>query len=246
VMAAVVAGGLIAVLPIRADREVPAQLPTPVTSQADHGKIQYVKVAIENTTTVRGKVKPEGGTIEEWHRGTETHRISRYASGETLEHIISAAGEMRQIDSQGGYRIIQPADGADGRHVIADEQRGLVADFLRFYREGKPDDSDFTFAGHPAKRSVYQQVIKTRDQNGNLLASDLGPRRYYYVDAKTGAPLGTSSTDDRGQDAKGDRLLMTFMQTFLTIRELPPTAANVAKLRRFILQRKRDKAPVQP
>ncbi len=72
---------------------------------------------------------PQTGSVEEWHRGNETHRIEKYYApdgtlSDALDHVITADGVMYQVDGQGGlsHRPAHRQPGRGRRHRPAAER----------------------------------------------------------------------------------------------------------------------------
>ncbi|MCW3048260.1 MAG: hypothetical protein JWO74_2544 [Solirubrobacterales bacterium] len=220
------------------------------------GQILYARVTGTSVVTdTTGAHERFTVTIQEWHRGRETHRLETYRSPAgwltaALDHVISADGVMRQINKQGGYRIVRPSDNQDAADVIAQQQAGLIEDFRRRYEEGRLDPSgDVNFAGRPARRYIVTP------QTGGTAIGPLPPQptQAFYVDRETGSPLGYTSTlplampRGGGPSAQGTT---RFVETVRAIKRLDPTPKNLAKLHDFALPRRRDaqgciRGPVQ-
>jgi hypothetical protein len=215
-------------------------------TSAAPGQILYSRVTATRTVIDdAGEHLQETITIEEWHRGRETHRIETYRSPsgkltDALDHVISADGVMRQIDLRGAYRIVRPSDNQDAAAVIRQQQAGLIEDFRRRYKEGRLDPSgDQNFAGRPAQRYLVTPHVETI--GGGRVPFE--PRQYFYVDRETGLPLGYTSTlpvampAGAGVAAPGST---RYVQTVGTIKHLEPTPHNLAKLHHLVLPRRRD------
>ena len=185
------------------------------------------------TSTASSAVQREKGSIEEWHRGRETHRLERYGPATALDHIIDADGVMRQITEAGAYRIVRPSDNEDAADVIGQQQAGFVEDFRKRYEEGRLDpDGDVQFAGRPARRYVVSDE-NTSDQP--LVNRPPQPEQTFYIDRETGEPLGYTSIMKTGvSDGQGRTVLglMRYELTVRTIERLPATAENLANLGR--------------
>lgn len=184
-----------------------------------------------------GDEGPTTVTIEEWHRGVETHRLETYvASGGTrliLDNVIDAEGVMRQITGDGGYRIVRRSDNEDAANVIAQQQSGFVADFRRRYEKGELDPGgDAEFAGKPARRYIVSSGT----------GPPPGPEQAFYIDRETGAPLGYTSTlqIQTMVDGAPRRSTVRSVQTVRKIERLAPTPENLELLRTPSLPRRRD------
>lgn len=212
-----------------------------------HTVVTYVGLR-EYVETGRVKVETRGRT-EQWHRGTESHTLNRYGGaasglrGQALDHLVSG-GMMRQVDSRGGYRVVRAEDNGDSARAIREEQRGFIDEFRRDYEGGDLlPGGDVTFAGRPAQRYTRTQIVRARDQDGKLLKKTFeGPTTTYYIDRETGDPLGSTSDDGPGQMQLpgGKTVNLTSKRIVREIEWLPPTRANLADLREFVLQRRRD------
>ncbi len=193
------------------------------------------------TSTASSAVQCEKGSIEEWHRGRETHCLERYGPATALDHVIDADGVMRQITEACAYRIVRPSDNEDAADVIGQQQAGFVEDFRKRYEEGRLDpDGDVQFAGRPARRYVVSDE-NTSDQP--LVNRPPQPEQTFYIDRETGEPLGYTSIMKTGvSDGQGRTVLglMRYELTVRTIERLPATAENLANLRTFTLPRRRD------
>ena len=198
----------------------------------------------------------QNGTIEEWHRGDETHRIETYysANGDVtaaLDHVIDADGVMRQVTEDGSYRIIRASDNEDAANVIAQEQSGFIEQFRQAYERGQLDSTgDAPFAGRPARRYVVsadQNTPKTVVMNGKTVPAPAGlpagPQQVFYIDRDTAQPLGYTSTMhmniSSGQGGSTPTTLR-YVEAVKTIEQLAATPENLAKLRTLSLKRRRD------
>lgn len=224
--------------PVGLNLAAQAYAQTSVTS----GEILYT---LATTTSERpapsGTVKREEGSIQEWHRGRETHRLERYGPETALDHVIDADGVMRQISDDGAYRIIRPSDNEDAANVIAEQQSGFVEQFRRNYEQGRLDPAgDVRFAGRPARRYVVSPQPST-DPASNGLPQ---PEQTFYIDRETGEPLGYTSTlmNINFSDGEGKAFPanMQYKLIVRTIKQLAPTQENLAKLHGFSLPRRRD------
>jgi hypothetical protein len=219
-------------------------------------EIVHTVATIERTETTATGRTFETGSIEEWHRGGETHRIERYYSADghltaALDHVIGADGVMRQVDEGGTYRIVRKTDNEDAANVIAQQQSGFVEEFRRLYERGQLDPGGTAqFAGRPAQRyvvSAEQNTPKTVVMNGRTVpaptAVPRGPEQAFYIDRETGQPLGYTSTMQMSMgDGRGGAVptTMRYVETVQTIEQLAPTPENLGKLHTFILPRRRD------
>jgi len=187
-----------------------------------------------------GTLKREEGSIEEWHRGRETHRLERYGSETALDHVIDADGVMRQISDDGAYRIIRPSDNEDAANVIAEQQSGFVEQFRRNYEQGRLDPAgDVRFAGRPARR----YVVSPQPSTDPAINRPPQPEQTFYIHRETGEPLGYTSTLDANlSDGEGKAFPANMQYELIvrTIKQLPPTQENLAKLHGFSLPRRRD------
>ncbi|MDA0183201.1 hypothetical protein OJ997_23020 [Solirubrobacter phytolaccae] len=206
----------------------PTPAPQPVDDEVaffspDPDKIVYVRAT---------SVDQDGLPLvtEDWHRGKETHRLVRWTDkgGKewALDHVISADGVMRQINEEGGYRVIRRSDMEDARNAINQEQAGFLADFQRRFEEGSLDPVQREFAGRPALRYHVPHDPKR--------VGPVGPDQSYYVDSETGKPLGFTSAMRINPDQT-----METTQTVDAIEVLEPTPENLDKLRTLTLQRRR-------
>lgn len=209
-------------------------------TSAPAGEIVHTLVDLRTTGTLAGSgdMGPTTGTIEEWHRGAETHRLETYlTSGGTrssLDHVIGADGVMRQVTSDGGYRIVRPSDNEDAAGTIAQQQSGFIAEFRRSYEQGELDPAgDTEFAGKLARRYVVAPAASPGPP---------GPEMAFYIDRETGAPLGLTSTLETTSTVDGvpRATTMRYVQTVRTIERLAPTPENLDKLRTLSLPRRRD------
>lgn len=190
--------------------------------------------------TASGTLKREDGSIEEWHRGRETHRLERYGPETALDHVIDADGVMRQISDDGAYRIIRPTDNEDAAGVIAEQQAGFVEQFRRRYERGqlKPG-GDVRFAGRPARRYIVSPVPSTDPAINQPPQAE----QTFYIDRETGKPLGyTSTLTTNFNDGEGKNFAATMHYELVvrSIKQLPATQENLAKLHGFSLSRRRD------
>lgn len=215
------------------------------------GKILHTVVTHTNE-----RVRPSGEVIggstsrvEQWHRGRQSHTLSR-ATGEDIpggqdayDHVVRD-GVMRQVTLNGEYRIVRAEDNADSARVIREEQRGFLDEFRRRYEQGELDpDGEVTFAGRPAQRYLYTQIVKAVDTEGKVLSREPGPTTHFYVDRETGLPLGSTFGDAEGSYAigpSGGRSFYRGRTTVESIEWLPPTRANLQDLRTFVLPRRYD------
>jgi hypothetical protein len=227
------------------------------------GQILYTRVVGSTVVTDASGTHPRDTvTIEEWHRGRETHRLETYRSPEgkltaALDHVIGADGVMRQIDEQGGYRIVRPSDNQDAASVIANQQAGVIEEFRRRYIQGRLDAAgDATFAGRPARRYVVvpqPAVIAPQGSPFRGAPAPVEPKQAFYVDQETGMPLGYTSSLPLALPADGgvpQTGTTTFEETVRAVKHLTPTSNNLAKLHHFLLPRRRDaqgciRGPVQ-
>jgi hypothetical protein len=216
---------------------------TPIGPQIVYSRIR--SDVTFHTSTPQGStgVQRATGTIEEWHRGRETHRLERYDATATepaasLDHVIDRHGVMRQIDENGRYRIIRKSDGSDAAHVIAGQQAGFIADFRARYEKGELDPTaDVRFNGRPARRYVVDS------SPGGPAGAELGQEQAFYIDRETGEPLGATTTStapvprgstERGPVVAEGKLLVE------SIKLLPPTPANLRVLHTLTLLQRRD------
>jgi hypothetical protein len=205
-------------------------------------------------TTATGRVR-DTSTLEEWHRGRETHRIERFYSAAgrlsaALDHVIDADGVMGQVDLHGGYRIVRPTENEDAANVIAQQESGFIEQFRHLYERGRLAPGGTTqFAGRPAQRYVVsaQENTPKININGRTVPAPpgmaLGPEQAFYIDRETGLPLGFTSTMRMNtSDGRGGSVPTTMraVETVQKIEQLPAAPQNVGKLRRFILPRRRD------
>jgi hypothetical protein len=209
-------------------------------TSAEPGQIVHTVATIERTdTTANGRQTREPGSVEEWHRGQETHRIERYGTS-TQDHVIDADGVMYQVNERGGYRIIRKSDNEDAANVIAQQQAGFLEEFRQHYERGELDPAgDVEFAGQPARR----YVVSAED---NAVGGDPrlpGPEQAYYISRKTAEPLGYTSTikmDIGDGTGSSTPAIMRFVETVRTIERLDPTPDNLRTLRTLSLPRRRD------
>jgi hypothetical protein len=208
---------------------------------ADGGDILYTRVATLRTETTSEGTRRETGTIEEWLRGDESHRLQVLVSDTgrrlALDHVIGPDGVMHQVTGDGGYRIVRRSDNEDAANVIASERAGFVQEFRRSYERGDLDEAtDVEFAGRPARRYVVAA-------QGPPERRPPTPEHAYYVDRETGAPLGSTTTFRMAfTDGNGPAVptTMRWVQTVEAIERLEPTAENLEKLRTHVLPRRRD------
>jgi|GEM_PF-5072587 len=213
-------------------------------------EIVHTVATIERVGSTGSGRTVETGSIEEWHRGAETQRIERYYAADgrlltALDHVIDADGVMRQVDQDGGYRIVRTSDNEDAANAIATQQAGFVEQFRRLYERGQLDPGgDASFAGRPAQRYVV-----SAEQNTPKIVSDgrtvdappsmAGPEQAFYVDRETGEPLGfTSVMRVNGSGPAASEL--RYVETVTKIERLAPTPQNLERLRTMILPRRRD------
>jgi hypothetical protein len=231
-------------------------------TSAQPGEIVHTVATTERTETTAAGETRETGSIEEWHRGQETHRIERYGTGGSqvaLDHVIDADGVMRQVNADGGYRIVRKSDNEDAANVIAQQQAGFVEEFRQRYERGELDPAgDVQFAGRPARRYLVsgKDNAAPGPPGGPRL---LGPEQAYYIDRETAEPLGYTSTmklnQSDGISRPGPRpplrapragqrpptpTIMRFVETVRTIERLEPTPENLRRLRTLSLPRRRD------
>lgn len=182
--------------------------------------------------------KVERGSIEEWRRGSRVHRLERIGST-ALDHVIDGNGVMRQVSGDGALRIIRPSDNEDAAMVIAKEQAGFVETFRTTYEQGRLDPAgNVTFAGRPALRYRVTAAPQGPTATPPAAVQD------YYIDRRTGAPLGYVSTFRSSmRTASGSSVTGTFKftSTVETIETLPPTTENRAKVTTLSLPRRRDR-----
>lgn len=197
------------------------------------GEIQHTFVrTTAESPRLSGSPKVERGSIEEWRRGARVHRLERVGTT-TQDRVIDNEGILRQVSEDGALRISRPGDSKDAAMVIAQGQAGFVETFRTAYKKGRLDPAgNATFAGRPA--------LRYRDTKGP------GPSavRDYYVDRRTGAPLGSVSTFSPGlQTPSGSFVPGTFKftSTVETIETLAPTPENRAKVTTLSLPRRRDR-----
>ncbi len=211
-------------------------------TSAGPGEIVYTLATSVRTNNLTGTLERETGTIEEWHRGTETHRLETYVSQHgtrtALDHVIDAAGVMRQVDAGGRYRIIRPSDNKDAANAIAQQQAGFIQEFRRRYERGELDPAgDVQFAGRPARRYIVAATPAAGPQPPS-------PQQAFYVDRDSGAPLGYTSDlqlpGGAGNSATPQARSFRVVETVRTIRRLTPTPENLRKLRTLTLPRRRD------
>jgi hypothetical protein len=193
---------------------------------ADGDQIVHTVTTTERTETTPAGERHDSGTLEEWHRGAQTHRLETFTKGGkavALDQVIGADGVLRQVTDDGSYRVVRAND-SDAGSVIPEEQAGFVADFRRRYEQGQLDrDGDTQFAGRPAERYLVSP-------GGAGLP---GLEQAFYIDRETGAPLGyTSTTQIAVTDASGRSTMTTmrYMETVRSIERLDPTPENVRKL----------------
>jgi hypothetical protein len=250
-LAAVMAVAGVAVLvdpPAPQALDLAAKAYAQTTAAAD--QIVHTVATTERTETTSAGRTRETGSLEEWHRGKETHRLEKYSTGGTpvaLDHLIDADGVMRQVSEDGSYRVVRNSDDprwpacaapcGDSANATAQQQAGFVEDFRRRYERGELDRAgDLQFAGRPARR----YLVSAEDVNpgGRPLP---GLEQAFYIDRETGAPLGYTSTTKmkiRDLDGGSTPTTMRFVQTVRTIERLDPTPENLKKLRTFSLARK--------
>jgi hypothetical protein len=226
------------------------------------GQILYTRaVVITTITDAKGTRQRDTDTIQDWHRSLESHRLEivRSHTGKVtaaLDHVVSADGVMRQIDEQGGYRIVRPSDNHDASEVIADQQAGLIGEFRRRYEESRLKPAgDVEFAGRPAFRYtvIPKPPIVAPGLRRHEVPPPVEPDENYYVDRETGMPLGFTGSMAITVDPRGgvpQPGITTSVETVQAIERLAPTSSNLAKLHRFVLPRRRDadgciRGPVQ-
>lgn len=194
----------------------------------------------------------ETGSIDEWHRGQETHRIERDYSTNgrltaALDQLIGADGIMRQIDQDGAYRIVGKADNPDAANVIATRQSGFIEEFRHLYERGQLDPgSEAQFAGRPAQRYVVsaqqntQKIVVDGQTDPAPPSAPQGPEQVFYIDRDTGEPLGYTSTLRSDDGEGGAPTTARYVETVTSIEQLASTPESLSKLQTFILPRRRD------
>jgi hypothetical protein len=197
----------------------------------DTGQIVHVIASTERSEITATATTSDLGSIEEWHRGSETHRRERFTKGGTpvtVDHLITADGTLREATPDGGSRVVPPSAGGYSAAEIAGQQQGFVGEFRQRYEQGElAAAGDVQFAGTPARR----YVVTLPDGAG-----DGGLAEAFYVDRETGEPLGYTSTW-RGElrDLQGGSVPTTvrFTETVRLLERLEPTPQNLRELGSF-------------
>ena len=177
-------------------------------------KILYVRSTTVHINHGSGKRERSTSVLEEWHRGRETHRLVRATEPDgseiALDHVISAAGVMQQINEEGEYRVFRPTDNADAEHVIAAEQAGFLADFQKQLGRATLDPSPgLEVDGRPALRYRAAGEVKPGEPPG--------PERTLLVDRETGEPLRYST-------------VMTFRGKRMSEAQIPASTTGTANI----------------
>ncbi|WP_028065974.1 hypothetical protein [Solirubrobacter soli] len=222
------------------EREATPPVAAPAFVSVDPDKIVYVRATINVTNHTSGGDHHTSTVLEEWHRGRETHQIQRWKEdGQppyAFDQITTVDGVIRQIDEEGGYRVIRGNTrddaGRDAANVIADRQLGFLENFRQKMLKGRLVSRSSTFNGKPAFRYHIAPAPGQLPEGQVALPRD--PDQSYYLDRTTGEPLGFTGTLDMGA---GNRT--TSVETIDTIKFLDPTPANLAKLRELTLKRRR-------
>lgn len=194
----------------------------------DPERILYVRTRMQATIDTPGRDDVEASTTELWQRAGLFHRITRYdgTPAKLSDETLDADGVLR-LRSNGDERTLRPEDGDEQRQAIIDRMSDFVTSFRRDYERGHLDESgDVTFAGRPARRYVVASAEA---------------REEYYLDAETGAPLGSKRVHTMhevraGEDGtpRPERGTPSGTATYVTVVEaldhLPPTEENLAKV----------------
>jgi hypothetical protein len=184
--------------------------------------ILYVRTTMRQRMVVRGRTeRDETSRRERWQQGARWHSILHH-QGEVYEEVRGADGVLHLPDGTTARR----EDGGDAQDYIDRSEPGFLTNFRRAYESGRLDESgDARFAGRAAKRYV--------------VVDRYGGRSEYFLDAETGAPLGSSQRmvmfapkigpDRRPAVGKPNGYLF-LTETVEALQQLPPTPENLAKL----------------
>ncbi|MEV4419180.1 hypothetical protein AB0L40_04295 [Patulibacter sp. NPDC049589] len=206
---------------------------------APRGRIAYALVTATSTQTTKGKItRRERYRDESWAYGKESHTVTSIFPPDrrpmVADHVTGTDGVMHHIDNDGMYRIVRPSDNEDSANVIATEQAGFVAEFRKSYERGQLDPAgDTTYAGRPARRYIVRDPRRP----------ERGFAQSFYLDRKTGAPLGmiTESQAFIGNAPESDGpTTMRYASVVRKLAALPPTAENLRNLRTPTIVRRRD------
>lgn len=178
------------------------------------------------------------GTAETWTYGDEAHVVltERQDDGQTstYDQLLGADGVLRNRIDGVHERVIDPQDSLEVRAAIASLRGDFVGDFRKRYERGALDDTGTTtFAGRAARRYVVDGQPPVGPGPG-------AAREEYFLDAETGAPLGSVMTHRLykpqlvdGKLIRRGKLDGTLRSTQVIDRleRLPATPANLAKVR---------------
>ncbi len=192
-------------------------------------QILYVRTTMRETIDTPAHHDVNTSTTEVWERGGVSHSILRYGPGlrHRTDEWLAADGTLRLRSDVSGEETTRRQDGQEQREYIDRKAPGFVATFRRDYERGRLDArGDARFAGRPARR----YVVTTE-----------GDRQESYLDAESGAPLGSKHTvtlsevrigpDRKPLPEPGKRSgTASYVTTVEALDHLPPTPANLAKL----------------
>lgn len=178
------------------------------------------------------------GTAETWIYGDEVHVVmtERRDDGQTstYDQLLGADGVLRNRIDDVHEQVIDPYDGPEARVAIASLRGDFVDDFRKRYERGALDDTGTTtFAGRAARRYVVDGQPPVGPGPG-------AAREEYFLDAETGAPLGSVMTRRLYKPQLVDGKLirrgtldgtLRSTQVIDRIERLPATPANLAKVR---------------
>lgn len=211
-------------------------------AQTAPGSRQILHVRTTQRATIQRPGKDplvELAISEQWQRAGVSHRITRY--GPDLRHeteeTLDSNGVLR-LRFDGGKDTSRRADGSEQREYIDRVSSGFLVNFRRDYERGRLDQSsEVTFAGRPARR----YVVTRQDARGGAGGPPPPETEEYYLDAETGAPLGSRQVFTMYQPLLGkdhkvrpdhDRPSSkhSHVTTVDALEHLPPTPENLAKL----------------
>src|SRR3954469_4898552 len=149
------------------------------------------------TTTTTGPIAIEQRTDEEiWQYGDRTHRVEQSTQHddsagtpehETFDHVKVGDVERTRMDS-GEIQILRATDSGEARQALTTDT-DFIASFRRRYASHTLRDAgETTFAGRRARAYV---VTDPEAQTPGGLPSIAFDSETYYIDAKTGDPLGS-------------------------------------------------------
>ncbi|CAA9520059.1 MAG: hypothetical protein AVDCRST_MAG13-3315, partial [uncultured Solirubrobacteraceae bacterium] len=209
---------------------------------SDAGDVLFSRIAVRTVVDLPGRRDVTVSTIKQWRRGEQSlTRVTFGHEGErpqVVDAVFATTGMPRDRSSSDPLPPIDPDEGAEERELLARARHGFVEDFRRSYERGLlQDDGDATFAGRPARRYVV------------AAPGPEGVRQEIYLDAGTGAPLGSvdrspvyrdaggaDDAEDGGPPARraGEEPVgsVVSVTTVETVERLAPTPENLARLER--------------